>query len=98
MNKELIKEAIKETFEAEIKPFYVERQQHYDDHQKLQRLDHVDIDFLVNARKFVEAIRDTFWKTIFRAIILFFFSVLTGGLIFWYKYQDKIPPVHKHGQ
>ncbi|MBT6225461.1 MAG: hypothetical protein HOI47_02265 [Candidatus Scalindua sp.] len=98
MNKELIKEAIKETFEAEIKPFYVERQQHYDDYQKSQRLDHVDIDFLVNARKFVEAIRDTFWKTIFRAIILFFFSVLTGGLIFWYKYHDKIPPVHKHGQ
>lgn len=95
MEKDLIKSAIKEAFDEEIKPFYIEREQHWSDHQKTQKLNDNHISFIINSTKFLEALRDTFWRTIFKAIFVLIISCLTAGLIFWYKYHDKVPPVHK---
>ena len=92
--KALLKEVVKEIFEEEVKPLYVDRQKHHDEHQKVVRISHSDIDFLVAARKFVEALKDTFWKTLIRGIAIFILSVVTGGIYFYIKYRGHIPPPH----
>jgi hypothetical protein len=89
IDKESMKLAIKEVFDEEIKPFYIDREQHFKDHEKTQSIDYKDIAFITEARKFVEALKDTFWKTFVRTIFVFLFTACTGGFFLWLKYHDK---------
>ncbi len=91
IEKALLKEVVKEIFNEEVKPLYVERQKHHDEHQKVERMEHSDIDFLIAARKFVEALKDTFWKTLIRGVVVLALSIVTGGIYFYIKYRGNVP-------
>lgn len=89
--KALLKEVVKEVFDEEIQPLYRERQKHHDEHQKVDRIGHDDIDFLIAARKLVEALKDTFWKTLIRGVVVLVLSIITGGIYFYIKYRGHVP-------
>ncbi len=84
-DKEVYKEAIKEAFDEEIKPLYVEREQHFRDHLKIQKLEYKDILFLTEWRKWVENIKDTTTKTIVKAIVIAIIGLIVVGAGIWAK-------------
>lgn len=84
-----ITEAIERGIENKLGDFFVQRQQHYDDHIKTQRLGHDDIDFLIASREFVTSIKDAFWKTAIKIAVVAFFGMVTGGVYFYFKYHGK---------
>ncbi len=61
--------------------------EHLESHQKCQRIGHEDVDFLIAAREFVEAIKDTFWKTLIRCLVILSLSIITGGIYAYFKYK-----------
>lgn len=73
-----LKAAIKEAFEEELKPLYVDREQHYEDHL-----------FLKDFREVLESIKSNTLKTIVLVIIVGLCGAITTGLFFWVKSHLK---------
>ncbi len=86
-----IKEAVEEAIDNKFGHLLVPRQQHFEDHQKTNRLGHDDIDFVIESRKLVETIKDAFWKTLVKVLVVASLSVLTGGIWAYFKYHNKTP-------
>lgn len=70
----IVKAAIKETFDEEIKPFYIDRERHYQDHL-----------FITDMREWISSIHNTTTKTIVGILITAGLSLLVLGFIFWGK-------------
>ncbi len=88
---ENIKEAVEQAIENKFGHLLVPRQQHFEDHQKAQRLEHGDIDFIIESRKLVESIKDSFWKTLVKVLVVASLSVITGGIYAYFKYYNHKP-------
>ena len=73
-----IKAAIKEAFDEEIKPLYVEREQHYQDHL-----------FITELRGFLDNIKNTTVKVTIRAIITIIIGGCVAGFIWSKGYFHK---------
>ncbi len=86
-DKALYKQAIKEAFEEEIKPLYVEREQHYKDHLKIQKLKTEDVIFLTTLRDCVVDIKTTTWRTFIRVIVPAFLGLVTLGAYYYFKHK-----------
>lgn len=74
ITKEIIKAAVVEALQEEIKPFYIERETHYQDHL-----------FIKEAREWLDNIKSTMWKTIAKAVVAGLIGLLILGFIFWGK-------------
>ena len=74
MDKKEIQEAIRETFREEMKPFYIERETHYQDHQ-----------FVKEFRVFFEGVRGSVIKTVVGITITVIVGLIALGFIFWSK-------------
>lgn len=77
--KKIIKEAVKEALQEEIKPFYIEREQHYQDHQ-----------FITSLRKWCEDTKSTIWRTILRVVVMALLGLMVMGFILWGYKNIKI--------
>ena len=84
-DKELYKQAIKEAFDEEIKPLYVEREKHYRDHLKMEKLEYKDILFLKEWRELIESIKSTATKTIVKAVVVAIIGLALIGAGVWAK-------------
>jgi|TARA_R100000656_G_scaffold33144_1_gene28489 hypothetical protein len=82
-----IKKIVEDAVEGKIKDLYINCEHHHADHQKVNKLKYDDIDFLIAAREFVEALKDTFWKTLVRALVVVSLSVVTGGIYAYFRYK-----------
>lgn len=92
MDKEAISDAVEAAIEKKLGSFCAKTTA-LEDHQKVARISHPDIDFLIESRKFVEALKDTFWKTIIRASVIIFVSIITAGIYAYFKYgKGHVPP------
>lgn len=87
MEAEDITKAVEDGIKNQISALRIKDQKHYDDHQKVERLGHDDIDFIIASREFVKSIKDAFWKTLVRALVVVSLSVITGGVYAWFKYK-----------
>lgn len=74
ITKETIKAAVVEALKEEIKPFYIERETHYQDHL-----------FIKELREWLDSIKSTAWKTIAKIVITGIIGLLILGFIFWGK-------------
>lgn len=70
----IVKEAVKEEMDREIKPFYVDREQHYKDHQFLQGL-----------QEYVDGIASTALKTVVKSVISGLIILLLLGFGLWVR-------------
>ncbi len=73
-----IKEAVKEVIDSELKPLYVERQKHYEEHM-----------FIRELMKFTEALKSNSIMVIVKLTILGVFGVVGTGVAFWIKSHFK---------
>lgn len=74
MEKEELKDAIKEVLHAEIKPFYIEREMHYQDHQ-----------FIKEVREFIGSIKSTTSRTVVGIVVTALIGLVVLGFILWSK-------------
>lgn len=74
MTNEEIKCAVREAIKDEMNVFYVEREQHYQDHE-----------FLKGLREFRDSIKSTSLKTILSLVITALAGLLVFGFIMWGK-------------
>lgn len=84
-----IKQLLKEVLDEKLAPLYIDKQQHYADHLKIQKMEDSDITFIAELRKFIISLKDTFWKTFIRVIVIASLSLITGGLFAYFKYHGK---------
>ncbi len=84
-DKDLVKEAIKEAFDEEIKPLYIEREQHYMDHKKIQNLEYSDVLFLKEWREWFGKIKSTTTNTIIKVLVTFAIGLIILGIGVWVK-------------
>lgn len=73
-----LKAAIKEAFDEELKPLYIDREQHYQDHL-----------FLKELRLLLDSIKNNTVKTIVIVLITGLVGAITTGLFFWAKTHLK---------
>ncbi len=85
IEKKDVKQAIKEAFDEEIKPLYVEREQHWMDHLKIQKLEDTDILFLKEWREWFGKIKSTTTQTIVRVLVTGFIVLIILGIGVWVK-------------
>jgi hypothetical protein len=78
MQKELIKQAVKEALQEEIKPFYVDREIHYQHHE-----------FIGELIQWSNKIKTTAIGTIVRTLIWGLIGLIILGFIFWGKGHFK---------
>lgn len=74
----IVKKAAAEAFKTELGTLYVEREQHYLDHQ-----------FIQGFRKWSADVKSTFWKTIITGIGWTFLGLLLLGFVVWVRQQIK---------
>lgn len=74
ITKEMIKAAVVEALQEEIKPFYIEREAHYQDHL-----------FVKELREWLNSSKSTIWKTTIKIGITGLIGLLILGFIFWGK-------------
>jgi len=91
MDADEIKLIVESVIDTKLGHLKVPSEDHFAGHQKLERIDHSDVDFLIAARKLVQAIKDTFWKTLIKAVVVFFLSLVSGGIYFYFKFKGHIP-------
>ena len=75
-----IKQAIKEAFDEEIKPFYVDREEHYQDHM-----------FIKELRGFLDNIKNTTVKVAVKTVVVAIIGACLIGFIcfIWSKEYFK---------
>lgn len=78
MDKDEIKNALKEVLDEEIKPFYVDREIHYQHHEFVREL----MDW---SSKF----KNSFFSTIAKGFAIVIFVLMLLGFIFWGKGHFK---------
>ncbi len=74
MEKEQLKAALKEALQEEVKSFYIEREQHYQDHL-----------FIKELRELFTSIKSTTSRTIVGIVITALIGLIVLGFIFWGK-------------
>lgn len=74
MTKDELKAAIKEALDEEIKPFYIDRERHYQDHQ-----------FLESLQNWVGSIGSATLKTLISTVVAGLLILLLLGFVFWGK-------------
>ncbi len=73
-SREELKAILTEALQDEIKPFFVEREQHYQDHC-----------FIKSFREWCNETKSTFWKAILKGVVLAVGILLVSGFIYWLK-------------
>ncbi len=73
-NREELKAIMVEALQDEIKPFFVDREQHYQDHC-----------FIKSFREWCNETKSTFWKAILRGVVVAAGILLISGFIYWLK-------------
>lgn len=71
-DREDIKTAVKEALQEEMKTFYVEREQHYQDHQ-----------FIKEFREWCTDTKSTVSKTLIKMLVIGILSLVVIGFVFW---------------
>ena len=77
-DKDIIKEAVKEALADEIKRFYVDREQHYQDHL-----------FIKDFRDWCQGIKSTIWKTLAKIVVTIVIGLIVLGFILWGRANIK---------
>ena len=72
MDRDELKGIIKEVIDEGLKPLFIEREQHYQDHL-----------FIRDLREFVDSIKSTALKTIVRVVIVAILGLLAVGFAIW---------------
>lgn len=67
-----VKEAVKEVLQEEIKSFYVEHEQHYQDHL-----------FIKDFREWCTGMKKTAWNSFVKLGIGILVALVIGGFILW---------------
>jgi|TARA_Y100000034_G_scaffold133661_1_gene199780 hypothetical protein len=93
-DRESLKKALREVIVEEIAHLRIKESQHFRDHEKVQKIEYADITFVMEMRKFVETVKDSFWRTLIRALVGFGLVVFTGGIWAYFKYKGHLPPSH----
>ena len=78
MDRAELKAVIVEALNDEIKPFFVDREQHYNDHC-----------FIKSFREWCDETKSQLWKTIIKGIAAIFGVLLIGGFIYWFSTHAK---------
>lgn len=78
MEKQELKDALKEVLDEEIKPFYVDREIHYQHHQ-----------FIDGLIEWSSKFKNSFFSTIAKGFAIVIFSLMLLGFIFWGKGHFK---------
>ena len=79
MNKNEIKEAVREAFKEELKDFYIDREEHYKQHKCLGKL----IELTENTAS-------SAWKSIVCSIIMATIGLTVMGFIYWIGGKIKL--------
>ncbi len=74
MEKDIIKQAVKEVLDEEIKPFFVDRERHYIHHQFIEELISIS-----------SILKGTVCGTIAKTLTATVFALLVLGIILWGK-------------
>lgn len=72
--RKIVKDAVREEMDMEIKPFYVDRERHYIDHQ-----------FLQNLQTWMDGITSTVWRTVVKSVVTGFIILLLFGFGIWIR-------------
>ncbi len=78
MNREELKAIVAEALNDEIKPFFIEREQHYQDHC-----------FIKSFREWCDETKSTAWKMILRGLMGILGLLLIGGFIYYIRTHGK---------
>ncbi len=81
INEEVVKQAVKEAIKEELAPLFVEREQHYLDHQ-----------FIGSVRKFNDRVKGEACKTATHITMIAAASLIVWGLIHWIKAAFGLGP------
>jgi len=85
------KQLLRDVLDEKLAPLHVDKQRHYADHLKMKDLEMGDIVFIKESRKFVVSLKDSFWKTLVRVIVVTGLCVITGGIYAYVRYHGKSP-------
>ncbi len=88
-NREEMSEILKKVLDQKLAPLHIDKQQHYADHLKIKDLEPTDIIFLKESRQLVVSIKDSFWKTFIRVIVITGLGLMTCGIYTYFKYYSK---------
>ncbi len=78
MDRAELKSIVVEALNDEIKPFFVDREQHYQDHI-----------FIKSFREWCDETKSTAWKAVVKGIASIVGLLLIGGFIYWLKTNGK---------
>ena len=85
-DKEILKQVVKEVFDEEFKPLYIDRERHYRDHLIISDIDSEDVVFLKNLRLGLADLRTTTIRALVRVVIPGTVVLIVAGIVSYLKF------------